>query len=173
MVRLHSPTNSPSPPPQIAACHSRRRIRVSDIYNNQQHIPQAQEKTKCQIRALGRGRPWPLEAGLPPPVSRSETQSLGTCKELTSQMPDSVTVTDQKSLASGAVGYASCVDIDSSVGRVMRYVVLQSQYRRDTHEGSSTRTKGPFVDVESSPKCYYRRHRRVRPHHHAHTILET
>ena len=98
---------------------------MSDISNHQQHIPQAQEKTKCQIQALGRGRPWPLEAGLPPPVSRSETQSLGTCKELTSQMSYSFTVSDQKSPASGAVGCASSVDIDSSVARrFMWYVVL-------------------------------------------------
>jgi hypothetical protein len=115
MVKLHRPTKSSFPPPRVTTCHSRRRTRVSDISDHQQHIPQAEKDKRCQIQALGRGRPWPLEAGLPPPVSRLETQSLGTWKELTSQMPNSITVADQKSLASGAVGYASSVDIDSSV----------------------------------------------------------
>jgi len=51
--------------------------------------------------------------------------------ELTSQMPDSITVADQKSPASGAVGYASSVDIDSSVvGRVLWYVVLRASIAR-------------------------------------------
>jgi hypothetical protein len=126
MVRLHSPTNSPITPTQShdmplkASDQGVRYLQPSTAYPTG-----AGKDRKCQIQALGRGRPWPLEAGLPPPVSRSETQSLGTCDELTSQMPYSITVADQKSLASGAVGYASSVNIDSSVvGRVVRYVVL-------------------------------------------------
>jgi len=46
MVRLHRPTKSPLPPPRFTTGHSRRRVKVSDISNHQQHIPQAQETTK-------------------------------------------------------------------------------------------------------------------------------
>ena len=33
------------------------------------------------------------------------------------------------------------------------------------------KNKLPVVVVESSPKCYHRRQRRVRPHHHGHAVL--
>jgi hypothetical protein len=86
--------------------------------------------------------------------SSVQKRGPGTYDGTTSQMLGATVVADHRSLASGAVGYASSSDVDSSnvVERFVGFVALTSQYRRGTHVGSKQRKKVPFVNVITSPK---------------------
>jgi hypothetical protein len=86
--------------------------------------------------------------------SSVQKRGPGTYYGATSQMLGAIVVADHRSLASGAVGYASSSDVDSSrfVERVVGFVALTSQYHRGTHVGSKQRKRLPFVDVVTSPK---------------------
>ena len=144
---------------------------MSDISNHQQHIPQAQEKTNVSD---------------PGPRTRETmaTRSRSTSSRLAFGNP--------KPRNMSRVGITDARLNHSRGPKVSRIrcggICLQCRYRfqccwkghavcriiEPVSPGYSCRLKQepklPFVDVESSPKCYYRRQRRVRPHHHAHTV---
>ena len=172
MVRLHSPTNSPITPTQShdmplkASDQGVRYLQPSTAY------PTGAGKDKVS-------NPGPRTRETMATRSRSTSSRLAFGNPKPRNM-ERVGITDAK--------------LNQSRGpKVSRIrcggICLQCQYRfqccrkgravcriiEPVSPGYSCRLKQepnlPFVDVDSSPKCYHRRHRRVRPHHHGHAVL--
>lgn len=85
---------------------------------------------------------------------------------------EATTVADHRSLASGAVGYASSLMSIPVCRKGVGLVALTSQYRQGTRRGSKQKKKTAVRRCrDQSEFVTIGRHLRVRPHHHAQTIL--
>ena len=85
---------------------------------------------------------------------------------------EATTVSDHRSLASGAVGYASDLVSIPVCRKSVGFVALTSQYRQGTRRGSKQKKKSAVRRCRvQSEVVTIGRHLRVRPHHHAQTIL--
>ena len=173
MVRLHIPTNSPIDP-HPKSRHATQSVRpgcpISPTIDSISHRRRKRQKVS---------NPSPRTRETMATRSRSTSSRLAFGNPKPRNM-ERVGITDAK--------------LNQSRGpKVSRIrcggICLQCQYRfqccrkgravcriiEPVSPGYSCRLKQepnlPFVDVDSSPKCYHRRHRRVRPHHHAHAVL--
>lgn len=86
------------------------------------------------------------------------------------------TVADRESPASGAVGYASSSDVDSRFDpkkgcRVCRINEPAPPGHSCRLKQKKEKSAGRRCRIQSESLLLDRRHRRVRPHHHAQTIL--
>jgi hypothetical protein len=143
MMRSHFPTSSLQPTTQrhdmsLKASHPGvRHLQPSTAYPTG-----VRETEKCPHKPSDAG-----DCGHSKPVyllpSSVQKRGSGTYDGATSQMPGAIVVADHRSLASGAVGYASSSDVDSSsvVRRVVGFVALTSQYHQGTHAGSNQRKR--------------------------------
>jgi hypothetical protein len=144
MMRSHFPTSSLQPTIQDATCHSRRRAQVSDIFNHLQHIPQAWEGQKnippkpSDTGDHGHSKPVYL---LPSSVRKPKASDSATARHHRCSAPSQIA--DHEPPVSGAVKYASSLDVDSSrvCWKGVGFVALTSQYRRGTHVDSSRRKR--------------------------------
>lgn len=141
--------------------------------NHQQHIPQA---WKGQTNAPSK----PSDAGdhghskpvylLPSSVRKPTAPERVVARHR--RCFEATTVSDHRSLASGAVGYASNLLSIPVCRKSVGSVALTSQYRQGTRKGSKQKKKSAVRRCRvQSEVVTIGRHLRVRPHHHAQTIL--